>query len=133
MRFSDYDIECIQSAKAFIDADLNRHHTIAEVAVHCGINTSKLRLGFKVLYGQGPYHYLKEQRLEKAKYLLESTHKSLKQIAHDLGYNHTCNFITSYRKRFGEGPASWRRHVMMWLIFLQYISINELTANPFRL
>jgi len=109
MRLSSYDLECIESAKAFIDADLNRHHTIAEIAAHSGINTSKLRVGFKQLYGHGLYHYLREQRLEKAKYLLETSHKSLKQISHLLGYKHTCNFITSYRKRFGEGPASWRK------------------------
>ena len=109
MKFNDYDIEPIQSAKAFVDADMNRHHTIAEIAAHAGINTSKLRALFKHQYGQGLYHYLKEQRLKKARYLLENTHKSLKQISHLVGYKYTCNFITSYRKRFGETPASWRK------------------------
>jgi AraC-like DNA-binding protein len=110
MRLSSYDLECLENAKTFIDADMNRHHTIAEIAAHSGMNTSKLRAGFKQLYGQGLYHYLKEQRLEKAKYLLETSDKSLKQISHLLGYKHTCNFITNYRKRFGKGPASWRKN-----------------------
>jgi len=126
VQLTDYDIECIQSAKAFIDADMNRHHTILEIAAHSGINTSKLRVGFKHLYSQGLYHYLKEQRLEKAVYLLENTDKSLKHISHLLGYKHSCNFITSFRKRFGLTPALWRRNAFVCIILSAISSINEI-------
>ena len=62
MRLSSYDIECIEKkAKNFIDSDMSRHHTIAEIATHTGISPTKLKKDFKQLFGTGLYHYLKKQ------------------------------------------------------------------------
>jgi AraC-like DNA-binding protein len=108
MRLTPYDIECIQKAKAFIDADMSRHHTIPEIAAHAHINTSKLRAGFKALFGTGLFSYLKEQRLQEGKYLLENSHKNLKEISRRVGYKHTCNFNTAFKKQYGKAAGSWR-------------------------
>jgi AraC-like DNA-binding protein len=108
MRLSSYDIECIQRAKSFIDSDMRHHHSISEIAGYAFINSSKLRAGFKQLFGSGLFHYLAEQRLQKGKYLLENTEKSLKEISLLLGYKHTCNFNTAFKKRFGTPPGSYR-------------------------
>jgi len=109
MRLTPYDIECLQKAKAFIDADMSRHHTIAEIAAHAHISTTKLKEGFKELFGSGLFHYLREERLEKGKYLLENSGKNLKQISRLLGYKHTCNFNTAFKKRYGKAAGKWKR------------------------
>ncbi len=109
MRLSSYDIECIQRAKNFIDSDTRHHHSISEIAEYAFINITKLKAGFKELFGLGLFHYLAEQRLQKGKYLLENTGKSLKQISHLSGYNYTCNFNTAFKKRFGKPPGSYRK------------------------
>jgi AraC-like DNA-binding protein len=109
LRLSSYDIECIQRAKDFIDSDMRHHHTISEIAEYALINSSKLRTGFKELFGLGLFHYLKEQRLQKGKYLLENTEKSLKEISHLLGYKYPFNFNTAFKKRFGRPPGWYRK------------------------
>jgi len=109
MRLSSYDIECIQRAKNFIDSDIRHHHRISEIAAYALINSAKLRAGFKQLFGSGLFHYLAEQRLRQGKYLLENTDKSLKEISHLLGYKHTCNFNTAFKKRFGRTAGSCRK------------------------
>jgi len=107
MQLTPYDIECINNAKNLIDADMSRHHTINEIAAQAGTSSTKLKKGFKEINGLGLYHYLHEQRMQKGIYLLENTHKTLKQISHILGYRYTCNFITAFKKRFGRTPRRW--------------------------
>lgn len=102
------DIERIQIAKNFIDSDMSRHHSIPEIATHAKISATKLKAGFRELFGMGLFHYLIEQRMQKAKYLLENTDKPLKIISHNLGYKHISNFIIAFKKRFGVTPNSWR-------------------------
>ncbi|HEY5461826.1 MAG TPA: AraC family transcriptional regulator [Hanamia sp.] len=119
MLLNQYDIECIQNARAFIDADITKHYTIVEIAGYAGINTTKLRAGFKKLFNTGLYHYLKEQRLSKGKYLLENTDLSITEISHALGYKYPCNFITAFRKKCGKAPRAWRSQVSLWIIFIQ--------------
>jgi len=85
------------------------HHTIAEISEYALINTSKLRTGFKKLFGLGLFNYLKEQRLQKGKYLLENSEKSLTEISQLLGYKYDFNFNTAFKKRFGRPPGSYRK------------------------
>jgi len=119
MLLNQYDIECIQSARAFIDADITKHYTIGEIAGYAGINTTKLRADFKKLFNTGLYHYLKEQRLSKGKYLLENTDLSIAEISHALGYKYSCNFSTAFRKKRGKAPYAWRSQIPLWIIFIR--------------
>jgi len=109
MRLSSYDIECIQNAKNFIDSDIRQHHSISEIAEYALINSTKLRAGFKELFGSGLFHYLAQQRLERGKYLLENTDKSLKEVSKLSGYKHACNFNTAFKKKYGLPPGAWRK------------------------
>jgi len=108
MHVTLYDIECLQKAKDLVDADLMRHYTIPEITRHAGISATKLKSGFRQLFGMGLYQYHKEQRLIKAADLLENSHKTLKEISYSLGYKHTCNFITAFKKRYGKPPGQWK-------------------------
>lgn len=107
-KISTYDIECLNRAKQMIHNDPSRHFTILEIAKHVGFSSSKLKTGFKQLFGMGLYKYLQETRMEKGKYLLENSEKTLKEISRTLGYKYKENFSTSFKKRFGKPPAAWR-------------------------
>ncbi|MEO6683973.1 MAG: AraC family transcriptional regulator [Ginsengibacter sp.] len=109
MRLSAHDIKCIETAKEFILADLTRHYSIPEIAEYAGININKLKVGFKLLYSSGIYNYLQERRLERGKYLLENTDKSLKEIIPLIGYKHISSFIKAFKKEYGLPPDVWRR------------------------
>lgn len=103
-----YDIGCLNKALDIIRKDPSRHYTIQEMALYIGFSPSKLKTGFKKLFGMGLYKYRQEQRLEKGRYLLENTEKTLKEISRVLGYRYKENFSTSFKKRFGRPPAKWR-------------------------
>jgi AraC-like DNA-binding protein len=103
-----YDIECLNKAKQLIHKDPSRHYTIPAIARQVAMSQTKLKSGFKKLFGIGLYQYLQEQRMEKGKYLLENSEKTLKEISRSLGYKYKNNFSTSFRKKFGRPPAAWR-------------------------
>ncbi|MBA2250390.1 MAG: helix-turn-helix transcriptional regulator [Chitinophagaceae bacterium] len=103
-----YDIESLQKARELIDEDTARHYTIEEIARHVAFSSSKLKKGFKKLFGMGLYKYLQCKRLEKGKYLLENSEKPLKDISRSLGYKYENNFSTSFKKKFGISPGAWK-------------------------
>jgi AraC-like DNA-binding protein len=104
-----YDIGCLHKAKQLIHKDPSKHYTIPEIARHVGFSNSKLKTGFKKLFGMGLYKYLQHERMEKGKYLLRNTEKTLKEISRSLGYKYSNNFSTSFKKQFGIPPEAWRK------------------------
>ena len=110
LHFSQYDIECINNAKKFIDADITSHHTIPEIVTHAGISSTKLKAGFKKIFHTSIYQYYHEQKMQKALHLLENTDKSVKQISMHLGYRYPVNFTYAFKKRFGKSPSRWNRN-----------------------
>jgi AraC-like DNA-binding protein len=126
MKLSVYDIECIQKAKEFIDADLTSHHSIQEIAAYSSMSATKLKQHFKQTYGKGLFHYLKDQRLEKGKYLTENTDQTLYEISRSLGYRHVCNFITGFKKKFGKTPGIWRKRVICRIIQFHWINYFDI-------
>ena len=109
MQFHEYDIECIERAKKFIDADISSHTTIAVLAMKSGIGESKLKAGFKKFYGSSPYAYLRKQRMIKAAELIIETNKTMKQIARATGFRHTNNFITAFTAYYHATPVRYRK------------------------
>lgn len=108
MRFSEYDIMCVKKTKALIDSDLTRHLRIDLLASISGIGKTKLKKGFKQLYGTGIFTYLRHQRMIKAAELLINTDKSIKEIAQTVGFKYTTNFISAFLDFHGHTPFKYR-------------------------
>jgi transcriptional regulator GlxA family with amidase domain len=61
--------------------------------------------------GQSPITYLTEWRLELAAESLRCTSRSVMQIATEVGYDSEAAFNRAFKRRFGNPPASYRRHI----------------------
>lgn len=109
MHVSEYDIECVNKAKAFIDADISWHITIAVLAHKSGIGETKLKKGFKQRFGSSVFNYLRIQRMVKAKLLLLETGKPIKQIAKETGFMHANNFTKSFKAYYRVSPNRYRK------------------------
>lgn len=107
--FKSYETEKLVQAKDYLLSDLGRTPTIRELSRIVAINEFKLKSGFRQLFGMGVFECLQEARMEKARELLLSTDKPLKELCVLTGYRRTTNFITAFRKRFGYTPNSLRR------------------------
>lgn len=109
MQLAAHDIACITQAKDIIDKDSSIHYSIDQIAQKVGLGATKLKAGFKFKYGMGPYAYLQQQRMQKALIMLKDTDKTIKQIAKATGFKHTTNFITAFKKRFGNSPGKIKK------------------------
>jgi AraC-like DNA-binding protein len=109
MQLTETDIEFLAEAKKIIDKDTSKHYSIIEIARQVGLSESRLTRGFRLQYGTGLFEYLEKMRLEKGKLLLETTNKTLKQISTSLGYKHTNNFSTAFKKKYGSTPRTWKK------------------------
>lgn len=108
MLFTAYDIDCLKMAKAIIDKSSREHHSIGDIARAVGMGATKLKAGFTYYYGSGLYAYLREQRMQQAKMLLADKNKTIKAVARAMGFKHTSNFTTTFKKRFGVTPGKSR-------------------------
>ena len=105
--FSPSDIERIYEARAILMADLQSPPTVPELAQKVGLNASKLGRGFGQIYGVPVYAYIKEQRLQQARLMLEcGAIETVMEAAYNYGY-HPAHFSTEFKRRFGETPSSF--------------------------
>jgi AraC-like DNA-binding protein len=104
-QLSHRDRQIVQRVRTIIDENLTDPPRVEDLARDFGINRTKLRLGFKEVFGVSAAAYLFEQRMRVAFDLLEHDHHSVSEVAARVGYAHLCNFTTSFKRRFGRAPS----------------------------
>jgi len=104
----DRDIAAIYQADSIISSNLHQHFTIDKLSRMTGTNQFKLKKGFKHVFGMGVFHRLLFRRMEHAKVLLETTNKSIGEIAILAGYETAAGFIHAFRREFKKTPREWR-------------------------
>ncbi len=103
------DIERIREAERILTSDLENPPTLEAMARQVGINTTKLKQGFREVFGTTAYALLREERLRKADGLLREDRMSITEIAHHLGFSDTSHFIREFSKHYGTTPGRFSR------------------------
>jgi AraC-like DNA-binding protein len=83
--------------------------TIHDLALELNLSPSYLQRLFKHQTGVCMGEWLNEQRLLRAAHLLANSYMSVKEIAHDVGYEHASSFIRAFERRFMQAPARYRK------------------------
>ena len=81
---------------------------IDEMAAHAKLSTSRFTALFRQVIGLPPYAYLTTCRLEKAKDLLASSKKPIREIARELKFSSSQHLATQFRKTYGLTASAWR-------------------------
>ena len=105
--------------KNYIDAMYSSQLSLKDVAAKFGYTKDYLTRIFSSEYGITPYQYLKNVRLEYALWLLQNTALSIKQIAHQVGYEYTSSFYRAFLDVYGESPDSIRQNKLLSLTLTQ--------------
>ena len=90
-----------------IQTDLHGRLTAETLAADCALSPDYLCALFKKHVGVPLSVYIRSQRLQAARDLLQ-TGKSLSEIAYDLGFCSESYFIRCFREAFGETPRRFR-------------------------
>lgn len=95
-------------AERIITEDIAAHFIIPELAKKAGMNEYRFKAVFKMIFGMGPFEYLREKRLQKAIELLDRG-ESVKYAAIETGWRPE-DLINAYKARFGVTPGKRRKH-----------------------
>ena len=104
------EMESIHAAKEIILANMEHHFTISQIARKVCLNDFKLKRGFVKLFGLGPYEFLLQARMNRARELILDSDKSIKEIAALTGYTLLSSFTTAFKKRFHCTPGLLRKN-----------------------
>ena len=69
-----------------------------------GISRAQLYRKIKTMTGISPNDIIREARLKRADRLLETTDKSISEIAYEVGFSSPSYFTKCYREFFGRTP-----------------------------
>ncbi|RZK37956.1 MAG: AraC family transcriptional regulator [Pedobacter sp.] len=111
IKLSNGDSERIKYVAQVIRENLDTPFTILELARMVNINQTKLKEGFKSIFGNTVFGYLQEIRMNMAKKYLLETKTPVQEISFRLGYQNVSNFSIAFKKTFGYPPTRLRNSI----------------------
>lgn len=102
------DEERIREAAFHICENIKSPLTIIELARTVGINQTKLKTGFKQIFGDTVFGYMQKIRMREAKGYLLDTQLPIHEIALNAGYRNASNFSIAFKRVYGYSPMALR-------------------------
>ncbi|WKN43650.1 helix-turn-helix transcriptional regulator [Tunicatimonas pelagia] len=118
------DLALIVEAKNILVENIQENITIPELSRQVGINTTKLKQGFKKVFGYTINEFVRNHKLTLAKELLLGGNLSVKQIAEKVGYRNYAYFASRFKERYGALPSEYMKHVK------HQVPIDEVIESP---
>ncbi|MEM9805943.1 MAG: AraC family transcriptional regulator [Cyanobacteria bacterium P01_D01_bin.56] len=100
------DIDCIHLARDILIRNLDDPPSLLALAKQAGINSFKLKQGFREVFNTTVFGYLHAYRMEEARRLLGLGELSVTQVAQTVGYSHPGKFAAAFKKKFGISPKA---------------------------
>ncbi len=97
----------IKQAKEIIIAQMAEPPTLAVLAKEIGLSLSKLKEGFKQLYGDTVFNFLFDYKMDYARKMLSSKKYNVSEVSELVGYSTSSHFIAAFKKKFGTTPKKY--------------------------
>ena len=95
----------------FLCHHLDSRATLDDLAAMAGLSVSRLAHLFKAQVGQTPQQFQEQQRLERARQLLELSGRSIQDIAADVGFENPFYFTLRFKRLTGQSPRDYRKRL----------------------
>jgi AraC-like DNA-binding protein len=101
----------VEKAKYLIESNLykNNDMNISAISELIGVSVSRLNEIFKVYTSMTPYQYCIQLKINEAKMLLENENLSVKEVAHNLGFEDQGHFSKLFKNKTGIAPSDWKK------------------------
>lgn len=98
----------MRRALDYLHANMAEPIRVEDIARAAGLNVRSLQLGFKAAFGMSPMRYLRDIRLDEARYRLKrrQNREAVSDVAYSVGFSHLGRFSQDYRVRFGTRPSA---------------------------
>jgi len=101
------NVEKIKNAKQIIINNMAEPPSMQELADEIGLSLSKLKEGFKHIYGESVFNFLLDYKLEFARKQLLSKKYNVSEISLQVGYSTSSHFISAFKKKYGTTPKQY--------------------------
>ena len=101
------DVERIHEARDILIHNLENPPSLLDLALQVGLNDTKLKRGFRRIFGTTVFGYLQLKRLERARCLLEERNMNVTEVAATVGYSSLSHFAKVFKQHFGAKPSSY--------------------------
>lgn len=99
----------IRQATDWLCTHLDQHITLDALAEAVGMSVSRLAHLFRDQIGTPPLQYLEQQRMRRARQLLEVTSLNVKEVAAQVGFDNPFYFTLRFKKSTGMSPTEYRK------------------------
>jgi len=103
------DIDRLYEIKKQLELNFDQSFSIAALARKAGINSMKLKTGFKQLFNTTVFGYLHTVRMQEAKRLLMEENMYVNEVADRIGYKYPHHFTAAFKKQFSITPSQLRK------------------------
>lgn len=105
---ADYQLGPVARIFSYINEHFAEKITLEELAEECSLSRTYLSRYFKKLTGQNLFSYIQQTRLQYAAYLLQTSKKSITEIAAESGFDNLSYFNRMFKKSYGVAPGKFR-------------------------
>ena len=81
---------------------------LPEYALLAAMSLSTFKRRFREVFGESPGRWLRQARLQHARWLLLAAQSSVTDACHGSGFGDLSNFIRAFRRQFGFSPRAYR-------------------------
>lgn len=106
--YLSYNKDLIHSAKEYISKNYQKTLTLEEVAENVQLSPQYFSKIFKERCGSSFIDYLTEVRVEKAKELIRTKERSVKEVCYEVGYKDPNYFSRVFKKYTGVSPSDYQ-------------------------
>jgi AraC-like DNA-binding protein len=105
---SEKEQKAVEKACQLLQKNWQKPPTQDELIKIVGIGRSQLTKCFKLIYGYSITDYVLNIRMQHAQQLLTEGKLNVTQVALEVGYEHSNNFASAFKRRFGITPKAFQ-------------------------
>lgn len=98
----------VSLAKTWMDCNLDKNLELQTLSQISAMSPFHFLRSFKGIYNKSPYQYIKQKRIEKAKFLLHDTNYSIDDILMEIGLENKSSFLRCFKKSTGFTTSQYR-------------------------
>ncbi|WP_455673238.1 helix-turn-helix domain-containing protein [Phocaeicola sp.] len=96
------------SISSVLERYLYSSHTIEELSKLSGRSVSSFKREFTQQYGVAPMTWIRKKKLERAAFLLETSDKTIEEVAESSGFISAAHFARLFKEQYSVTPTAYR-------------------------
>jgi AraC-like DNA-binding protein len=99
----------IQRALSYLEDNIGRDLSVEDMAQAMNMSLSSFKKGFRQCTGIAPAEHFLRMKLNKARYMIQCSDRSITDISNELGFSSSQYFATAFKRYHLFSPTAWKR------------------------